>query len=267
MGVLDCSDFDLANTLGSGQFFRYEQRQGWYYVVTKNKVFRARQEGNKLYYEGVSARFITHFLGLDNNYSIIKQRLKQDPVLARAIQQYSGLRILRQDPWECTLAFLCSQYSNIKKIKKNLDLIAQRFGTRVTFKGFKTHTTPPPKSINDLNALKECALGYRAKYVYETAQRVSDKQFKKLRALPYEKAKQKLLELPGIGEKVADCILLFSLDFTEAFPVDVWIERVLRENYVKNKHSLKELALFGRQRWGKMAGYAQQYLYHARRTQ
>lgn len=267
MGVIACKNFNLAHTLASGQFFRYEQRDDWTYAVTRNRVFRVRQEGSRLFYDGASAQFVRTFFGLVEDYAAIQKRLRTDRVLAAAMRQYPGLRIMKQDAWECTLAFLCSQFSNIKKIKRNLELIARRFGEPVTFRGFSTFTTPGPERITDLDALKKCALGYRAPYVLGTSRRVNDQYFAWLRTLSYEQAKEELLALPGIGEKVADCILLFSLGFTEAFPVDVWMERVLREHYVTEKLSLPKLALFGRQRWGTLAGYAQQYLYHSRRLQ
>ena len=183
--------------------------------------------------------------------------------IAFAMKKYPGLHIIRQDPWECTIAFLCSQFSNIKKIRKNLDCIAEKFGTMVFFQGKRFFTFPSPREINDAAKLKKCAVGFRAKYIMSVNERVSDAWFAKLRALPYEKARERLMRLPGIGEKVADCILLFSLGFTEAFPVDVWMERVIKETYLKGRRiSLKKMAVFGRERWGKLAGYAQQYLYH-----
>lgn len=190
----------------------------------------------------------------------------RDPALTSAVKRYSGLRILKQDPWECTIAFLCSQFSNIKKIKKNLECIAQQFGKPIIFKGKSFFTFPKPGEINDTAKLKACAVGFRAKYILGVNEQVSDAFFTRLHPLPYERAKEKLIELPGIGEKVADCILLFSLGFTEAFPVDVWMERALKETYFKGKKvSFKNMAAFGRQRWGKFAGYAQQYLYHWQR--
>jgi len=234
--------------------------------VTRDKVFRVRQEGGNLDFEGASARFVSRFFGLDKDYAGITRKLSKDPALAIAIRKYPGLRILNQDPWECTVGFLCSQFSNIKKIKLNMECIAQRFGGEVVFKGKKFHTFPAPGEIDDLKKLKKCAVGFRAKYIIGVNSRVSDAWFAKLRKLPYEKAKERLMELPGIGEKVADCILLFSLGFTESFPVDVWMERAVREMYLNGqKLKLNKMGAWGRERWGKLAGYAQQYLYHWRR--
>lgn len=232
--------------------------------MTREKVFRIRQEGDKLFYEGASHWFITHFFDLNTDYAAIKRVLQKDVVLKRAIAHYPGLRLIRQDPWECAIAFLCSQMSNIKKIRKNLDCIAQQFGKEVFFKGKKFFTFPQPGNINDAFKLKQCAVGFRAKYILDVNEQVNDEFFAKLRTLPYQAAKNELIKFQGIGEKVADCILLFSLDFTESFPVDVWMERVVKENYTKNM-PLKKMAAFGRRKWGKLAGYAQQYLFHWRR--
>jgi N-glycosylase/DNA lyase len=266
MGVVSCKGFNLAHTLDSGQFFRYSVHDGWYYVVTRGKVFRTRQEKEKLRFEGASAYFVRHFFGLDEDYARIKRELGKDPALRAAIAKYPGLRLIRQDPWECTVGFLCSQFSNIKKIKGNMDCIAALFGKPVTFKGKLFFTFPEPGKINDIARLKKCSVGFRAKYITGVNGRVSDKWFANLRNMPYGRAKEKLMELPGIGEKVADCILLFSLGKTESFPVDVWMERAVKEAFLKGKKvPLKKLAEFGRERWGDLAGYAQQWLYHWRR--
>ncbi len=266
MGVMNCTDFSLCHTLDSGQFFRYVLHDGWYYIVSREKVFRARQEGGRLFFEGASGRFLRHFFGLGENYLEIKHQLSKDPVLRLAMKKYPGLRLIKQDPWECTVGFLCSQFSNIKKIKKNMDCIAEKFGKIVVFRGKKFFTFPSPGALRDVAKLKKCAVGFRAKYIAGVNEKVSDGFFARLKKMQYEKAKEHLMKLPGIGEKVADCICLFSLGFTESFPVDVWMERVIKEQYVgAKKVKLKGLAAFGRKKWGKMAGYAQQYLYHWRR--
>ena len=266
MPSLSCPNFNLGHTLDSGQFFRYSLHEGWHYLVTRGKVFRVRQQGGKLEFEGASARFVMHFFGLDENYAAITRALQKDPLLAAAIRRYPGLRIINQDPWECTVGFLCSQFSNIKKIKGNLECIAQKFGRETHFKGRKFYAFPSPGKVNNAAKLKSCAVGFRAKYILGVNARVNDAYFTKLRTLPYEKAKEQLMELPGIGEKVADCICLFSLGFTGAFPVDVWMERALKETYFKGrKIPLRKMAGFGREKWGVLAGYAQQYLYHWQR--
>jgi N-glycosylase/DNA lyase len=266
MAALTCPGLNLAHTLDSGQFFRYALHQDWYYIVTRDTVFRVRQEGGLLECDGASARFVKHFFALDQDYDSLTRQLRADPVLAAAMREYHGMRIIHQDPWECTIAFLCSQVSNIKKIRKNLECIAEQFGKEVFFKGRRFFTFPGPGEINDAAKLKKCAVGFRAKYILGVNEHASDAWFARLRSMTYEHAKEQLTELPGIGEKVADCILLFSLGFTEAFPVDVWMERALKETYLKGKKvSLKNMAAFGRERWGKLAGYAQQYLYHWRR--
>lgn len=266
MPALRAPDFNLAHTLDSGQFFRYRFEDGWFWLVTRRKVFRVRQEGDRLDYEGASARFVNRFFALDEDYGRIKHELGKDPTLAAAIKRYPGLRIIRQDPWECTIAFLCSQFSNIKKIRLNLECIAKQFGKEAVFRGRTFFTFPEPGEINNAVKLKQCAVGFRAKYIIGVNARVSDAWFARLRKLRYEQAKERLMALPGIGEKVADCILLFSLGFSEAFPVDVWMERALKETYLKGKRiPLRKMASFGRERWGKLAGYAQQWLYHWQR--
>lgn len=266
MGAIGVSGFSLIHTLDSGQFFRHHLHEGWYYIVSRERVFRVRQEGDKLFFEGASVRFVRQFFGLDVNYNKIIRELSKDSALRTAIKKYPGLRIIRQDPWECTVGFLCSQFSNIKKIKRNMECIAEKFGKRVIFKGKTFYTFPPPGALRNVAELKKCSVGFRAKYIVGVNARVNDEWFAGLRKLTYGQAREKLMALPGVGEKVADCICLFSLGFGEAFPVDVWMERVVKELYPETKKmKVRQIGEYGRKKWGSMAGYAQQYLYHWRR--
>ena len=261
--TLIIKDFNLKHTLESGQFFRYSLHEGWYYIITRDKVFRAKQEGNKLHYEGSSEAFVKQFFGLNDNYTIIKRKLHKDPILALAMKKYSGMRIIHQDPWECTVSFLCSSATNIPRIKRDLNNIAQTFGRQKN----EFFIFPRVGEIDSLQKLRKCGTGFRAKYIYAINNTVTPSFFKKLKKKPYHKAKASLMELPGIGSKIADCILLFSLDHLNAFPIDVWIEKALKENYTKNKKvNNKQLLSFAQDHFKPYAGYAQQFLYHWRRS-
>jgi len=258
MGELATTDFDLESTVESGQIFRWEKEGSGYRISHAAEHFHIEQKGNTLTYKGTTQEFLTRFFGLDVDYAAIKKSLGRDRTLATAIKAYPGIRILRQDPWECTVGFLCSSFSNIKKIQMNMRKLAECFSDGKKF--------PLPTQLNHHGKIKACSTGYRSKYIYETSRNVSPLYFQHLQAQPYEKAKEALMRLPGIGEKVADCICLFALGHTEAFPVDVWIKRVMEELYFNGKTMKeKEIRAFAARQWGPYAGYAQQYLFHWRR--
>ncbi|MBI3910887.1 MAG: 8-oxoguanine DNA glycosylase, partial [Armatimonadetes bacterium] len=207
-----------------------------------------------------------------------------------AIAALPGLRILRQDPWDCLLSYLCSPWNNIPKIELSTERIARRWGTVREFERAEGHVEvaclPSPETLAQVapEELRACALGYRCPYLSATAVRVARGEISPmaLRRAPYEEALAVLLRLPGVGRKVADCVLLFSLDKYEAFPVDVWVRRILHERYgteltawlpdlaARRERPLspmehRALVRFAWQRWGALAGYAQEYLFFARR--
>ncbi len=251
-------NFSLQHTLDSGQFFRYNKDGDWYVCQERNKLFKIRQKGNELEFTGTDAGHIKRLFGLNQHYDTIIELLSSDKTLLPAIKKYHGLRVMQRDPWETLVSFQCSIFSNIKKIKLNMNCLAKEFGVN---KGH--YTFPGPGKLNNLDKIKKCATGFRAKYIFAANTMVNDAYFEKLKKKKYEDAKIELMELPGVAEKVADCICLFALDKTEAFPVDVWIERIMTKLYFdgkKTKH--KDIRTFAKDRWGKLAGYAQQFLYH-----
>jgi len=254
-------NFNLKHTLESGQFFRYQKKGEWYYCQERDKLFKIRQISDKIEFYGTDTNHIKKLFGLNVNYDKIVKELSKDPTLKKALRKYNGLRIMQRDPWETLVSFQCSIMSNIKKIQLNMNKIAENFGEKIELDEFKSHTFPKEGKLNDIEKLKESKTGFRAKYIHEMNKKVDEKYFTKLGN--YEQAHQKLTELPGIGPKVADCICLFALGKMEAFPIDVWMERVMKETYGVDKNA-KE---FAQKRWGKNAGYAQQFLYHWRRNE
>jgi len=281
-----CS-FSLDFTLCCGQAFRWNKQSEWWYGVVGEKVFKIRQIGDALEFENADANFIKGYFGLNDDLQKILSQIRKDNHIERTVETFKGLRILRQDPWECLISYICATYKNISGIKQMIFNLSKRFGDRVVFDGCNFYTFPPPERLVKATQkeLAKCSLGYRAKYVSETAIRVHEKclDFEHLSNVPYEKAREELLDFPGVGLKVADCVLLFSLGKLEAFPVDVWIKRVILKYYVNHfrkkfmrkissKKSLtgseyEKLNLFGRSYFGDYAGYAQEYLYHYERTQ
>ncbi len=238
MVIRSIKDFNLKATIESGQIFRYHHSNstGFYYVVAGDSIIKIRQLGSRIEYGCSSKGFdVAKFLGLNHSYGKIVKSISRDEKIRAAISKHYGLRITEQDPWECTVSFICSAFSNIPRIRQCLEKVAAAFGSKMEFDGIKTFSFPQPQQINDFSKLKKCGLGYRAKYLFETAKIFSshsnEYSLSQLRKLSYDDAKEKLMELPGVGSKVADCILLFAYGFYGAFPVDVWIHRVMSNMY------------------------------------
>jgi len=271
-GSLKAHYFDLRTTLISGQVFGWKEFEGWYYGEISGKPTRVRQDDDTLRFEGASKKEIAYYFALDEDAAAIFKRIsRKDPMLSKAMKEFQGLRLLRQDPWTCTVSFICSAFSNIPRIEKKLHNLRTRYGRTAKLHGHAINLFPSPQSLSSasLSDLRACGLGFRDKYVKGLGERMRRFDVSNLKKKDYEDAKTALMESAGIGEKVADCICLFSLDKHEAFPIDVWIARVMTKLYGKEirvmfpntKFSYKDVQRFARVKWGRDAGYAQQFLY------
>lgn len=278
--------FNLDFTLCCGQTFRWDKQGDWWYGVVGDEACKIRQNGKTLEFRGVNASFVENYFRLHDDLSRILSQINKDKNIGAAICEFRGLRILRQEPWECLISYICATYKSISAIKRMLCSLSKRFGEKICLERRSFYTFPKPAklAIAGLHELEACGLGYRAKYVSETAKLVyeSTSSLEHLKKRTYEKAKEELMDFPGVGPKVADCILLFSLDKLEAFPVDVWIRRVILKYYAQSfpnefirrmsaqeplsSSEYKKLSSFGRRYFGSYAGYAQEYLYHYERT-
>jgi N-glycosylase/DNA lyase len=279
--------FNLDFTLCCGQTFRWNKHGDWWFGASGENAFSIRQDGHNLEFEHAEQDTIEQYFRLDDNLQVILPQIAKDKYIKKAVNQFNGLRILRQDSWECLISFICATYKNVSAIEKMLDNLSRKFGNTIYLGQHQLHTFPKPKKLADvtITELAACGLGYRAKYVSKTAKTIREHglELERLKAMTYDEAKKTLMNLPGVGQKVADCVTLFSLEKLQAFPVDVWIKRVMLTHYadhfesefVKKASSEKSLAnpdyatinTFGRKYFGKYAGYAQQYLYHYARTQ
>ncbi len=245
---INVSDFNLATTLECGQAFRWRHNaDGWFTGVVRKRVLRLRQTGNVL--EGDVDRY---YLALDVSLRNITGTFPDDPALRDAVVKHWGLRVLRQEPWETLASFIASSTKQIVQIRQIVELLAQRFGEPVgTAYSFPSAEAVARATVADLRA---CKLGFRAAYLRAAARRVADGQLDlaALRTMDYKRALEELLKLHGVGEKIANCVLLFSCGHDEAFPVDVWMKRALQR-------------VNRRVDFGPYAGWAQQYLFHAER--
>jgi N-glycosylase/DNA lyase len=279
--------FDLDFTLCCGQVFRWKKIGDWWFGVVGENALKIRQRGAELEFEGVDEGFVADYFGLNDDLQKISQSVCKDEFIAAALRRFEGLRIVRQVPWECLVSFICATYKSIAAIEQMLCKLSRKFGEKVRFDGLDFFTFPTPEKLAyaSESGLKECGLGYRVKYVQASAKLVYEGNFslESLKGLPYLDARKRLVDLPGVGLKVADCVMLFGLEKIEAFPVDVWVKRVIMNHYAKHfpkdflkklkSHSslsngeYEKLSAFGREYFGKYAGYAQEYLYHFERTQ
>jgi N-glycosylase/DNA lyase len=282
---LDAALFNLDFTLCCGQVFRWGRKGDWWYGVVGDKAFKVKQTGAELEFAGVNETVIVQYFGLDDDLQKISTSIGRDAHIRKALSAFWGLRLVRQEPWECLISYICATYKNIPAIRHMLLQLSRKFGEKKVFDGcgFFTFPTPEKLACASEKSLATCGLGYRAKYVKATSKRIFEKDFEleSLRQLSYEQAKNQLCSLAGVGPKVADCVLLFSLGKTEAFPVDRWVERVILNHYARQlqpelaqRLSRREgltnsdyalLNAFGRRYFGEYAGYAQEYLYHYER--
>jgi len=278
--------FDLDFSLCCGQVFRFKKILGWWYGTSGDKVFKIRQSGDTLDFEGVTEEFVKCYFGLNDNLAQITRCVAKDEYVKEALRRFKGLRIVRQDPWECLISFICATYKNIAAIELMLSKLSMKFGEKKVFDGKEFYIFPTFErlALASEEGLKECGLGYRAKFVQATAKKIRAEKIdlESFKALPYLKARKTLVEFPGVGLKVADCVLLFSLEKMEAFPVDVWVKRVILNHYANqfsdvfvrkllthdslSNGEYEKLNAFGRSYFGQYAGYAQEYLYHHERT-
>ena len=219
------------------------------------------------------------YFRLDDDIEAIYREIIGDPRVAAMVSRYTGLRLLRTEPWECLISFICSANSNIPRIHANIEAVSEAFGQPLTLDGHTRYTFPSPERLAEAGeaALRGLGLGFRAPYVAQAALIVArgELDLESLRHMPYRDAKDLLMELPGVGPKIADCVLLHSLDKLEAFPIDVWVRRALAEWYFPSTDSgpgqgkkpppdrvMLEWAL---EHFGPYAGYAELYLFHGRR--
>jgi N-glycosylase/DNA lyase len=283
--------FSLDYTLDCGQLFRWIKLGDWWYGVVADRVIKIKQDKKRLMFqffpETRNYSFIENYLRLDDDLAAIFSEINKDEHMNKAINRFYGLRLCRQEPWECLISYICATYKSIPAIKKMIRNISRCYGNKLTFDGIDFYTFPKPEQLTQINPndLRRCGLGFRTDRVIETAKLVDSGKLslQDLKRIDYNEAKRELLGLPGVGQKVADCVLLFSLEKLEAFPIDVWMKRTATTFYAhhfetsfikrvaeKGSITTKEYAninSFGRKYFGRYAGYAQEYLFHYLRTQ
>lgn len=265
---IDAPDFDLELTLTCGQVFHWMRHEnGWLGTIDQVPVFVA-QRGAELFVSPGAEKHVARYFALDHPLDEICGTFPNDAGMSAAAEFCRGLRIIRQPEWECLATFITSSMKRVAHIAQISHDLRRRFGTLVLCDGEQLHTYPDAGRIAALDeaTLRQCRLGYRAKNLLHTAQMVADGAIDlvALHALDDAGARGELCRLPGVGEKIANCVLLFGFGRLRAFPIDVWIERVLRTLYFRGKRKVtrERLRVFSQNYFGPYGGYAQQYLFH-----
>jgi len=260
-------DFELQKTIESGQIFHYKKVDNdTYLVATGKKALLVKQKGKKLYFSGASKEEIKNVFGLNDDLNKIYKEITKngkDKILIDAIKKFFGTRIMQQDPFECLISYILSINSNIPRIKKNVEDLCAKYGEEVRINSYSINLFPSFERLKDvsLEELEKLRFGFRAKFIKQTISLLPKIDLYSLQNKNFEEAKKELISLPGVGEKVAECVLLYSFKKIEAFPVDIWMKRIMSKYYLKKEATIKEIREFAKNYFGKYAGYAQLYLF------
>ena len=273
--IQNIENFYLEDIFECGQCFRWNKTEaGTYIGVVNNQVLELELKGKELYIYNTTIddfyRIWLDYFDLERDYNSIQKKLQTDDVLEKAIAQGKGIRILNQDEWEILISFIISSNKNIPHIKIIIEKLCQSYGDPLEYKGKVYYTFPTPQQLSHLSIeeIAQSRCGYRAKFIHSAIERVVSGEIDlcKLGVLPIEKTREQLLSLYGVGPKISDCVMLFSMRKYEVFPTDVWVKRVMEYFYFANPTSLKEIKCFATDKWGRLAGFAQQYLFHYARN-
>ncbi|MBE5762223.1 MAG: DNA-3-methyladenine glycosylase 2 family protein [Clostridiales bacterium] len=265
---IEKSRIDMDATLFSGQAFRWDRVEGGFVGCTLDNPAIIKELDNG--YEIISLKddaFWENYFDLDRDYSLIAKRHEDDEKVKNAFECCPGLRVMNQPVWECVCGFIISANNNIERIRGIMRRLGENLGEPMTLDGKLFYSLPTPEALVKCgtDGLYKLGLGYRAPYLYETSKMVMDGfDLQGLKDMGYDAALKELLKLKGVGEKVADCILLFSCGYDNAFPVDVWVKRVMGSLYgVEGTTKVVKKSAF--ELFGNDAGIVQQALFHSAR--
>ncbi len=275
---ITAENLSLGLSIGSGQPLAFHSDyssdlgiERLTYSTSKGIIF-LRKKASRLsfsysgdYNDAEAMKEIISRFGLEDDFGEICNRIDTDQFMHEALSKMNGLRVTLNDPWETTLCFLISQFNNIKRIRGITQKMVTKFGREAIIDGTSYKLFPMPEEIANatLAEIRSCGTGFRDKYIKSVAEECSNgMSLASLKDMGYSEAKEELMALDGIGDKVADCILLFGYKRFEAFPIDSWVKRIIENVYFKGrKKSINEIHAHAASKWGDLAGYAQQYLY------
>jgi len=270
----DKFSINIDNSINSGQVFLWEKNGTDWYGINGQDILKINKNG---VIKSILNSKTNFFRKNDNMQEIIKS-ISKDETVKKSVKQYEGLRIFKQDPFQCMISFIISSNSNIQKIKNSLEKISKKFGKKVKIQNKEFFLFPKPEKLANasIEEIKKCGVGYRAPFIKQASKMIVLKKinFKYLEKCDYQEAKKNICLIPGVGNKVADCILLFSLNKLEAFPLDTWMIKIL-EKYYSNQFNIETKTITKKQYqilhekivnyFGPYCGYAQQFLFKMER--
>ena len=270
----DKFSINIDNSINSGQVFLWEKNGTDWYGINGQDILKINKNG---VIKSILNSKTNFFRKNDNMQEIIKS-ISKDETVKKSVKQYEGLRIFKQDPFQCMISFIISSNSNIQKIKNSLEKISKKFGKKVKIQNKEFFLFPKPEKLANasIEEIKKCGVGYRAPFIKQASKMIVLKKinFKYLEKCDYQEAKKNICVIPGVGNKVADCILLFSLNKLEAFPLDTWMIKIL-EKYYSNQFNIETKTITEKQYqilhekivnyFGPYCGYAQQFLFKMER--
>jgi N-glycosylase/DNA lyase len=273
IALKNVKNFSISQIAESGQTFRWDKNDDdSYTIVALGKVINISQNNEDITIEGINEfeyeKTFKNYFDMNRDYSRIIADLKgKDKYLDEALIYGSGIRILNQDVWETIISFIISGNNNIPRIKKSINKISEKYGNfikEIDGKNIFSFPTPKELSVATVAELRECGVGYRDKYIYETTKMIVNNEInlELTKDMEIDIARNELKKLLGVGNKVADCILLFSLNVSNAFPVDTWVKKILSDYYGVNEKNNKKINEFANNYFGKSCGIAQQYLFY-----
>ncbi|WP_067958143.1 DNA glycosylase [Nitrosopumilus sp. Nsub] len=265
---------DIDNSINSGQVFLWQKSKNYWYGIDGQNILKINQKGKIQSMQNMK----TSFLRKNDDIEKIIKSVSRDKTIKKAVKKYEGLRIFNQDPFQCMISFIISSNSNIQKIKSSLEKISRKFGKKVVIEDQEFFLFPKPEKIAkaSISEIKTCGVGYRAPFIKEAAKMVTEKKinFEYLKNSNYDETKRNLRLIPGVGNKVADCIMLFSLNKLDAFPLDTWMIKIL-EKYYSKEFQIETKTITEKQYeilhekivdyFGPYCGFAQQFLFKMER--
>lgn len=273
--ITDLKNFNIKQVVECGQCFRWEKvKENDYIGVAFGKVIEVIQEDDKLRILNSNEEDFNNiwkkYFDLERDYNEIKKELAKDEILRKSVEYGYGIRILNQEPFELLISFIISARNNIPSIKKTVNKISEKWGTPIEYKGNTYYAFPTPTQLKDatLEEIQETKASFRSKYILDTIEKVNaskkgdEYDLEHIASLDADECHKALQNFKGVGAKVADCIMLFSMEKTSAFPVDVWVKRAMMHFYNAEEGSLNKIRIFGRDKFKDFAGFAQQYLFY-----
>lgn len=269
--IKDVKNFELDHIFECGQCFRWNKEPNGNYIgVAYGKVIEIEKKNDEVIIHNINEeefnKLWCDYFDLKRDYTVIKKKFQKDPLLKKSVDFGHGIRLLQQEPFELTISFIISSNNRIPMIKRAINNLSEKWGKSIEYKGKTYYAFPTIADLENISIeeIATCGLGFRSKYVKDTVHRIytGEVSLETIKSEEDDICHEELKKLNGIGPKVSDCIMLFSMQKYSAFPVDVWVKRAMQFFYLAPDVSLPKIREFAREKFGNLAGFAQQYLFY-----